>query len=323
MIKASIVIPLLNEQDSLKELAQWIDTVLVAHDISYEVIFVDDGSTDDSWRIITALSAADDRIKGIKFQRNYGKSAALNTAFDVAQGEVIFTMDADLQDSPDELPAMYQMIVKDGYDLVSGWKEKRHDPLSKTIPTKLFNWATRKMSGIELHDFNCGLKAYRKNVIKSIEVYGEMHRYIPVIAKWAGFKKITEKSVKHYERKFGVSKFGLERFVNGFLDLMTITFVSRFGKRPMHFFGFIGTLMFLLGGSVSLWLIIEKVINIYKHAYVRDVTDQPLFYLALISMVIGTQLFLAGFLGELIARNSPNRNTYLIEKELNLENSKS
>jgi glycosyltransferase involved in cell wall biosynthesis len=323
VIKASIVIPLLNEQDSLKELAQWIDTVLVAHDISYEVIFVDDGSTDDSWRIITALSAADDRIKGIKFQRNYGKSAALNTAFDVAQGEVIFTMDADLQDSPDELPAMYQMIVKDGYDLVSGWKEKRHDPLSKTIPTKLFNWATRKMSGIELHDFNCGLKAYRKNVIKSIEVYGEMHRYIPVIAKWAGFKKITEKSVKHYERKFGVSKFGLERFVNGFLDLMTITFVSRFGKRPMHFFGFIGTLMFLLGGSVSLWLIIEKVINIYKHAYVRDVTDQPLFYLALISMVIGTQLFLAGFLGELIARNSPNRNTYLIEKELNLENSKS
>ena len=323
MIKASIVIPLLNEQDSLKELAQWIDKVLVAHDISYEVIFVDDGSTDDSWKIITALSAADDRIKGIKFQRNYGKSAALNTAFDVAQGEVIFTMDADLQDSPDELPAMYQMIVKDGYDLVSGWKEKRHDPLSKTIPTKLFNWATRKMSGIELHDFNCGLKAYRKNVIKSIEVYGEMHRYIPVIAKWAGFKKITEKSVKHYERKFGVSKFGLERFVNGFLDLMTITFVSRFGKRPMHFFGFIGTLMFLLGGSVSLWLIIEKVINIYKHAHVRDVTDQPLFYLALISMVIGTQLFLAGFLGELIARNSPNRNTYLIEKELNLENSNS
>ncbi len=319
MIKASIVIPLLNEQDSLKELAQWIDTVLVAHDISYEVIFVDDGSTDDSWKTITELSATDDRIKGIKFQRNYGKSAALNTAFDVALGEVIFTMDADLQDSPDELPAMYQMIVKDGYDLVSGWKEKRHDPLSKTIPTKLFNWATRKMSGIELHDFNCGLKAYRKNVIKSIEVYGEMHRYIPVIAKWAGFKKITEKSVKHYERKFGVSKFGLERFVNGFLDLMTITFVSRFGKRPMHFFGFIGTLMFLLGGGVSLWLIIEKIINIYKHAYVRDVTDQPLFYLALISMVIGTQLFLAGFLGELIARNSPNRNTYLVEKELNIK----
>ncbi len=319
MIKASIVIPLLNEQDSLKELAQWIDTVLVAHDISYEVIFVDDGSTDDSWKIITELSASDDRIKGIKFQRNYGKSAALNTAFEVAQGAVVFTMDADLQDSPDELPAMYDMIVKDGYDLVSGWKEKRHDPLSKTIPTKLFNWATRKMSGIELHDFNCGLKAYRKNVIKSIEVYGEMHRYIPVIAKWAGFKKITEKSVKHYERKFGVSKFGLERFVNGFLDLMTITFVSRFGKRPMHFFGFIGTLMFLLGGGVSLWLIIEKIINIYKHAYVRDVTDQPLFYLALISMVIGTQLFLAGFLGELIARNSPNRNTYLVEKELNIK----
>jgi glycosyltransferase involved in cell wall biosynthesis len=318
VINASIVVPLLNEQDSLKELASWIDRVLTAHQISYEVIFVDDGSTDDSWQIIEQMSAADNRIKGIKFQRNYGKSAALNTAFNAAIGEVVFTMDADLQDSPDELPALYQMIVKEGYDLVSGWKEKRHDPLSKTIPTKLFNWATRKMSGIELHDFNCGLKAYRSKVIKSIEVYGEMHRYIPVIAKWAGFKKITEKSVTHYERKFGVSKFGLERFVNGFLDLLTITFVSRFGKRPMHFFGFIGTLMFMLGGGVSIWLILEKIINIYRHAYVRDVTDQPLFYLALISMVIGTQLFLAGFLGELIARNSPHRNTYLIEKELNL-----
>jgi glycosyltransferase involved in cell wall biosynthesis len=323
VINASIVIPLLNEQDSLKELAQWIERVLVAHNISYEIIFVDDGSTDMSWKIIHDLSNNDKRIKGIKFQRNYGKSAALNTAFSNAQGEVVFTMDADLQDSPDELPVMYAMVMNEGYDLVSGWKEKRHDPLSKTIPTKLFNWATRKMSGIELHDFNCGLKAYRKNVIKSIEVYGEMHRYIPVIAKWAGFKKITEKSVTHYERKFGVSKFGLERFVNGFLDLMTITFVSRFGKRPMHFFGFIGTLMFLLGGGVSLWLIIEKIMNIYNHAYVRDVTDQPLFYLALISMVIGTQLFLAGFLGELIARNSPHRNSYLIEKELNIENSKS
>lgn len=318
MINASIVVPLLNEQDSLKELASWIDRVLTAHQISYEIIFVDDGSTDDSWQIIEQMSAADNRIKGIKFQRNYGKSAALNTAFNAAIGEVVFTMDADLQDSPDELPALYQMIVKEGYDLVSGWKEKRYDPLSKTIPTKLFNWATRKMSGIELHDFNCGLKAYRSKVIKSIEVYGEMHRYIPVIAKWAGFKKITEKSVTHYERKFGVSKFGLERFVNGFLDLLTITFVSRFGKRPMHFFGFIGTLMFMLGGGVSIWLILEKIINIYRHAYVRDVTDQPLFYLALISMVIGTQLFLAGFLGELIARNSPHRNTYLIEKELNL-----
>jgi glycosyltransferase involved in cell wall biosynthesis len=318
VINASIVVPLLNEQDSLKELASWIDRVLSANQITYEIIFVDDGSTDDSWQIIEQMSASDHRIKGIKFQRNYGKSAALNTAFHAATGSVVFTMDADLQDSPDELPALYQMIVKDGYDLVSGWKEKRHDPLSKTIPTKLFNWATRKMSGIELHDFNCGLKAYRSKVIKSIEVYGEMHRYIPVIAKWAGFKKITEKSVTHYERKFGVSKFGLERFVNGFLDLLTITFVSRFGKRPMHFFGFIGTLMFMLGGGVSIWLILEKIINIYRHAYVRDVTDQPLFYLALISMVIGTQLFLAGFLGELIARNSPHRNTYLIEKELNL-----
>ena len=319
MIQASIVIPLLNEQDSLKELAEWIERVLDAHHISYEIIFVDDGSSDDSWKVISGLSLINSRIRGIKFQRNYGKSAALNTGFEAAQGQVVFTMDADLQDSPDELPDMFKLIMDDGYDLVSGWKEKRHDPLSKTIPTKLFNWATRKMSGIELHDFNCGLKAYRKNVVKSIEVYGEMHRYIPVIAKWAGFKKITEKSVKHYERKFGVTKFGLERFVNGFLDLMTITFVSRFGKRPMHFFGFVGTLMFMIGGGVSLWLIIEKLINLYRHTHLRDITDQPSFFLALTSMIIGTQLFLAGFLGELISRNSPNRNTYLIEKEVNLQ----
>ncbi|MCC6251535.1 MAG: glycosyltransferase family 2 protein [Bacteroidia bacterium] len=319
MFDISIVIPLLNEQDSLKELASWIDRVLKEKQLSYEIIFVDDGSNDNSWNIIKELCAANPHIKGIKFQRNYGKSAALNTAFNAANGSVVFTMDADLQDSPDELPEMYNMIVNEGYDLVSGWKIKRLDPLSKTIPTKLFNWATRKMSGLELHDFNCGLKAYRSNVVKSIEVYGEMHRYIPVIAKWAGFKKITEKPVKHYERKFGQSKFGLERFVNGFLDLLTITFVSRFGKRPMHFFGFIGTLMFLIGGLVSAYLIVEKVVNLYRHAYVRDVTDQPLFYLALTAMIIGTQLFLAGFLGELIARNSPYRNSYLIESELNLK----
>jgi glycosyltransferase involved in cell wall biosynthesis len=277
---------------------------------------IDDGSTDGSWLIIEQLAAQFPQVKGIKFQRNYGKSAALNVGFEKAMGEVVFTMDADLQDSPDELPELYKLITEKGFDLVSGWKRKRHDPLSKTIPTKLFNWATRKMSGISLHDFNCGLKAYRKNVVKSIEVYGEMHRYIPVIAKWAGFRKITEKEVTHYERKYGHTKFGLERFINGFLDLLTITFVSRFGKRPMHFFGSFGTLMFVLGGMVSLWLILQKVVGLYRNVVVREVTDQPLFYLALLSMIIGTQLFLAGFLGELIARNSPSRNSYLIDKTI-------
>jgi len=315
-MQVSVVIPLLNEAESLPELHAWIRKVMDDHGLTWEAIFIDDGSTDESWAVIERLQSKDSCVRGIKFQRNYGKSAALNVGFDAAEGEVVVTMDADLQDSPEEIPALRKMILDEGFDLVSGWKVKRYDPLSKTIPTRLFNLATRKMSGIELHDFNCGLKAYRKRVVKSIEVYGEMHRYIPVIAKWAGFRKIGEKEVKHQERKFGSSKFGLERFINGFLDLLTITFVSRFGKRPMHFFGFIGTLMFLIGGVVSLWLIAEKIIHLYQGTPVREITDQPLFYLALTAMIIGTQLFLAGFLGELIGRNSPLRNSYLIDKRI-------
>ncbi len=285
---------------------------------SYEVVFVDDGSTDASWDVIQDLSAKNANIKAIKFRRNYGKSAGLFCGFEAAQGDVVITMDADLQDSPDEIPELYILIAENKWDLVSGWKKKRYDPITKTIPTKLFNWATRKISGIELNDFNCGLKAYRKEVIKSIEVYGEMHRYIPVIAKWAGFKKITEKEVSHQERKYGTTKFGLERFINGFLDLMTITFVSKFGKRPMHFFGAFGTVMFLIGGLISVWLLAEKLYLNYSNQVARQVTAQPLFYLALIAMVIGTQLFLAGFIGELIGRNSSNRNNYLLEKKINL-----
>ncbi len=318
-MQLSVVIPLLNEQDSLIELADWIKRVLEHSNYSYEIIFIDDGSTDNSWKVIAALCQQDERIKGIKFQRNYGKSAALNTGFNAAIGDVVITMDADLQDSPDEIPELYALIASGEYDLVSGWKQKRLDnALTKNLPSKLYNWANRKISGIHLHDMNCGLKAYRSEVVKHIEVYGEMHRYIPVIAKWAGYRRIGEKKVKHYERKFGTSKFGLERFVNGFLDLLTISFVSRFGKRPMHFFGSIGIAMFFIGGLVSLWLIIEKIMKLYTHAYVRNVTDQPLYYLALTAMIIGAQLFLAGFLGELIIRNSPHRNTYLIAEEINL-----
>jgi glycosyltransferase involved in cell wall biosynthesis len=313
----SIVIPLYNEDESIGELCEWIERVMNTNNYSYEVIFIDDGSKDNSWNVIESLSAKNKNVRGIKFRRNYGKSAALNVGFEATQGDVVITMDADLQDSPDEIPELYKMIAVDGLDLVSGWKAKRYDPISKTIPTKLFNWATRKVSGINnLHDFNCGLKAYKKDVVKSIEVYGEMHRYIPVIAKWAGFTKIEEKVVQHRERKYGVSKFGFERFINGFLDLMSITFVSKFGKRPMHFFGLWGTLSFVFGGLVSLILIIEKV---YKSACAiptRDVTDKPLFYLALVAMIIGTQLFLAGFIGELISRNSSERNNYLIEKRV-------
>jgi len=317
MVDISVVIPLFNEEESLQELCDWIARVMDENKYSYEVILVDDGSKDASWSKIESISKQNSSIKGIKFKRNYGKSAALYVAFDAAVGNVVITMDADLQDSPDEIPKLYNMIVKDGYDLVSGWKKKRYDPLTKTIPTKLFNWATRKISGIEnLHDFNCGLKSYNKSVVKSIEVYGEMHRYIPVIAKWAGFTKIAEKEVQHRERKYGTTKFGLERFVNGFLDLFSITFISKFGKRPMHFFGSIGTLTFFLGGIVSMWLIGEKIYNLYNHLTVRNVTDQPLFYFALTAMIVGTQLFLAGFLGELIARNSPVRNNYHIEKKV-------
>jgi glycosyltransferase involved in cell wall biosynthesis len=313
----SVVIPLFNEEESLPELCQWIERVMIAHSYTYEIILVDDGSKDKSWQVIEHLSEKNKNIRGIKFRRNYGKSAALNVGFEDAQGDVVITMDADLQDSPDEIPGLYKMITVDDLDLVSGWKQKRYDPITKTIPTKLFNWATRKASGINnLHDFNCGLKAYKKEVVKNIEVYGEMHRYIPVIAKWAGFTKIEEKVVQHQERKYGVTKFGLERFVNGFLDLLSITFVSKFGKRPMHFFGLWGSVSFFLGGVVSFILVLKKFLKSYYCIPTRDVTDKPLFYIALAVMIIGTQLFLAGFLGELISRNSGNRNNYQIAKRL-------
>lgn len=310
----SIVIPLLNEAESLPELCRWIDKVATENEYRYEIVLVDDGSTDNSWEVIMNLSVANTNIKGIKFQRNYGKSAALNEGFKAAQGDVIITMDADLQDSPDEIPALRQLIVKDGFDLVSGWKKKRYDnTLTKNIPSKIFNAAARWSSGIPLHDFNCGLKAYKKKVVKSIEVYGEMHRYIPVIAKWAGFRKITEKVVAHQPRKYGVSKFGWERFINGFLDLATISFVSRFGKKPMHFFGLWGTLFFIIGFISSIYLIIAKFMEADF-----SLTNRPSFYIALTSMIIGMQLFLAGFIGELIARNASERNVYLIEEKIRI-----
>jgi glycosyltransferase involved in cell wall biosynthesis len=279
-------------------------------------VYVDDGSTDGSWEVIENLKKQYSQIRALRFRRNYGKSAGLNRGFDAAKGDIVITMDADLQDSPEEIPELVRMITEDGFDLVSGWKKKRFDPITKTIPTKLYNWAARSMSGINLHDFNCGLKAYKQDVVKSVEVYGEMHRYIPVIAKWAGFTKIGEKIVQHQERKFGVTKFGIERFINGPLDLLVITFMSRFGKRPMHFFGVYGTLMFLLGGAVSAWLILEKIIGLANQTKVREVTDQPLFYLAILAMIIGTQLFTAGFLAEMISRSSHDRNNYHIAETI-------
>ena len=308
----SIVIPLLNEAESLPELHAWIVKVVTEHKLSYEVIFVDDGSTDESWDIIAALSVKDNNVKGIRFQRNYGKSGALNEGFKVAQGEVVFTMDADLQDSPDELPELRRMIQEEGYDIVSGWKKVRHDnTLTKNFPSKIFNAAARWSSGIQLHDFNCGLKAYKKRVVKGIEVYGEMHRYIPVIAKWAGFKKIGEKPVQHQARKYGVTKFGWERFINGFLDLATISFVSKFGKRPMHFFGLLGSIAFMIGFLSSGYLIAAKLM--YSE---YAITNRPSFFIALTTMVIGVQLFLAGFIGELIARNSAERNFYHVDERI-------
>ncbi len=307
----SIVIPLKDEAESLPELCSWIERVTNEQQLSYEIILMDDGSTDDSWKVIQQLRTANANIKGIRFQRNYGKSAALNEGFKAAKGTVVITMDADLQDSPDEIPDLYKMIITDGFDLVSGWKKKRYDnTLTKNIPSKFFNAATRRMSGIKLHDFNCGLKAYNNKVIKSIEVYGEMHRYIPVLAKWAGFRKIGEKVVEHRKRKYGITKFGWERFVNGFLDLATISFVGKFGKRPMHFFGLWGTLCFLLGFGISIYLAVSKIIDSSN-----AITNRPAFYVALTVMIIGSQLFLAGFIGELISRNSPERNTYLIEEK--------
>lgn len=305
----SIVIPLFNEDESLPELAAWIEKVMGENGYSYEVIFVDDGSTDDSWKVITSLHERNACLKGIKFQRNYGKSAALNEGFKAAQGNVVITMDADMQDSPDEIPELRRMIVDEGFDLVSGWKKKRYDnTLTKNIPSKLFNAAARRSSKIKLHDFNCGLKAYKKKVIKSIEVYGEMHRYIPLLAKWAGFRKIGEKVVEHRPRKYGITKFGWERFINGFLDLFTIMFVGKFGKRPMHFFGLWGTLCFLTGLFIFTYLTISKFFLDQT-----GMTQRPLFFFAIMAMIIGTQLFLAGFIGELIARNSPERNNYLVE----------
>ncbi|GAC1373921.1 MAG: glycosyltransferase family 2 protein [Hymenobacter sp.] len=315
-VDISIVIPLLNEAESLPELIQWIARVLLARGLTYEVLLIDDGSTDDSWGVIEALAAADAALRGIRFNRNYGKSAALNVGFEAARGRVVCTMDADLQDSPEELPELHRMITEDKFDLVSGWKQKRFDPLSKTIPTKLFNGATRWISGIQLHDFNCGLKAYDQRVVKSIEVYGEMHRYIPVIAKWNGFRRIGEKVVQHQERKYGVTKFGLERFVYGFLDLASITFVSRFRRRPMHFFGTMGTLSFLLGLLLTLWLTGEKVWLAFHNLKARNVTDQPLFFLALVAVIVGVQLFLAGFLAEMVQLNGPRRNDYLVRERI-------
>ena len=310
----SIIIPFIDEQESLPELVQWIEKVTRENNLSYEIIMVDDGSTDNSWNIVQELRKINSHIKGIKFQRNYGKSAALNEGFRAAEGDVVITMDADLQDSPDEIPELRRMIIENGYDLVSGWKKKRYDnKFTKNIPSKFFNAVTSRVSGIKLHDFNCGLKAYKKKVVKSVEVYGEMHRYIPVLAKWSGFRKIGEKVVEHRSRKYGVTKFGWRRFVNGFLDLLSITFVGKFSKRPMHFFGVWGVLFFLLGFGISIYLIISKFVD-------KDfsLTNRPGFYLALTSLIIGVQLFLAGFIGELISRNAPGRNSYLIEEKIGL-----
>lgn len=294
----SIVIPLLNEEESLPELTAWIERVMLENNFTYEVLFIDDGSRDQSWSVIQDLQGKNPNIKSIKFRRNYGKSAALNVGFQKTNGDVVITMDADLQDSPDEIPELYKMIKEGGFDLVSGWKKVRYDSkLAKNIPSKIYNWAARKMSGIYLHDFNCGLKSYRSEVVKTIEVYGEMHRYIPVIAKWAGFDHIGEKVVIHQKRKYGVTKFGWSRFINGFLDLMSITFTSKFAKKPMHLFGLLGTFSFLIGFFMTLYVIIVKMIHVFNHTQFRQITDQPLFYLALLAMVLGTQLFLAGFLG--------------------------
>jgi glycosyltransferase involved in cell wall biosynthesis len=311
----SVVIPLFNEEESLPELAAWIEKVMNENSFSYEVIMIDDGSKDNSWQVVEDLQTKNPSIKGIKFRRNYGKSAALYCGFDVAQGDVVITMDADLQDSPDEIPGLYKMILEEGFDLVSGWKKKRYDPvLSKNIPSKIYNFTVRRITGIKLHDMNCGLKAYRKNVIKSIEVYGEMHRYIPVLAKWAGYKNIGEKVVKHSERKYGVTKFGMERFIRGPLDLLSVTFISRFVKRPMHFFGILGIIMIFIGLAASIWLGIQKIIELQHGDVGNLITNSPYFYIALTSMIIGAQFFMGGFMGELISRSASERNNYQIEK---------
>jgi glycosyltransferase involved in cell wall biosynthesis len=312
-MQISVVVPLFNEEESLPELAAWIERVMRDNNFTYEVIMVDDGSKDKSWQVVEGLSAQNPCIKGIKFRRNYGKSAALHTAFGYAKGDVVITMDADLQDSPDEIPALYNMITVDGYDLVSGWKQKRYDPITKTIPTKIYNAAARMMSGIYLHDFNCGLKAYKNEVVKSVEVYGEMHRYIPVLAKKAGFSKIGEKVVKHQARKYGVTKFGMERFLYGFLDLLSVSFMTRFAKRPMHLFGGLGVLSFFAGFCIVFYLIVAKILfDQYR------MTERPIFYLGLLSIIVGVQLFVAGFLGELVSRSASDRNHYDVSTKLNL-----
>lgn len=306
----SVVVPLYNEEESLPELVEWIDRVARENSLSYEIIMVDDGSTDGSWSVVEELKTKYPAIRGISFMRNYGKSAALYCGFDMARGEVVFTMDADLQDSPNEIPKMRCMILEDGYDLVSGWKRKRHDPIGKRWPSKFFNLTARIMSGIKLHDFNCGLKAYRRKVVKAIEVYGEMHRYIPILAKHAGFRRIGEKVVEHHERKYGYSKFGLERMIKGYLDLISVSFMSHFGRSPMYLFGGLGTLMFMFGFVAVVWIIVEKFVSNHP------LTNQPLFYLSLVAILLGVMLFLAGFLGELINRRSTDRNSYLIDKDL-------
>jgi glycosyltransferase involved in cell wall biosynthesis len=312
----SVVVPLLNESESLPELLKWIKKVMDENTFTYEVILVDDGSTDGSWQVIEKIAGENPAVRGIKFRRNYGKSAALHCAFQASRGDVVITMDADLQDSPDEIPGLYAMI-REGYDLISGWKKKRYDnTLTKNLPSRLYNWTARRFSGINIHDFNCGLKAYKREVVKSIEVYGEMHRYIPLIAKKAGFKAIGEKVVQHRKRQFGVTKFGLERFINGYLDLLTISFISRFGRRPMHFFGTMGTGMFLVGFGMAAFLGIDKLIHVARHIPAKLVTESPYFYIGLTAMIIGTQLFMAGFLGELVSRTSADRNEYHIEKEI-------
>ena len=309
----SIVVPLYNEVESLPELHSWISRVCTENQLSYEIVFVDDGSKDGSWDVVESLRQSDPNVRGIKFHRNYGKSAALHKGFEAVTGKVVITMDADLQDSPDEIPALVKMILEEDFDVVSGWKKKRYDPISKTIPTKLYNWAARRLTGIYLHDFNCGLKAYRKVVVKSIELYGDMHRYIPALAKYAGFTKIGEKIVIHQARKYGTTKFGLNRFLNGPLDLLTVVFMGRFGKKPMHFFGALGTLMFLIGFGLIAYL---GVVKIFFDTNAKHLADRSEFYICLVAMILGSQFFLAGFLAELIGRNSATRNVYLVEKEL-------
>lgn len=319
ILQISVVVPVFNEEESIPELAQWISRVMDTHSFSYEVIFINDGSTDSSWEIIQAVSFQNTCIKGLNFTRNFGKSAALDAGFRRAQGEVVITMDADLQDSPDEIPGLYKMISEDGFDVVSGWKKERHDPISKTIPSKFFNGVTRWISGIQLHDFNCGLKAYRNKVVKNIQVYGEMHRYIPLLAKWNGFGKIGEKIVQHQPRKYGYSKFGLERFLNGFLDLITVSFVHRYKKKPMHFFGLLGSLSFLTGFVITAWLMFEKIYSLSKGLKVREIVDQPLFFLALVALIIGVQLFVTGFIAELMTSNQSKEIEYKIDEELNFD----